>query len=190
MPKLLSKYQRHKMKWSDCQLCDLCHQRKNVVLARGDVPCEVLFIGEAPGAGEDVIGQPFIGPAGKLLDQIIQKSDLAVAECKVAFTNIVSCIPKGDDGNKTAEPDKKSIKACAPRLQEFIDMCLPMLQIVVMVGTLSEKWCPRIEGVEYVSITHPAAILRMKNDVPAQFSLAVKRCIATLDDVASKMVPF
>lgn len=61
----------HVEKWRDCTACPLHCQRSNICLARGSVPCAVLFIGEAPGQVEDALGQPFRGPAGRLLDQII-----------------------------------------------------------------------------------------------------------------------
>lgn len=63
----------HVEKWKDCQRCPLAQQRSNIVLARGTVPCDVLFIGEAPGASEDALGLPFVGPAGHLLNQIIER---------------------------------------------------------------------------------------------------------------------
>ena len=64
----------HVEKWKDCQRCPLGQQRSNICLARGTVPCDVLFIGEAPGVSEDTFGLPFVGPAGQLLDQIILRT--------------------------------------------------------------------------------------------------------------------
>jgi len=118
------KYKQHREKWNDCEKCELCNQRGSVVLARGKIPCDLLFIGEAPGQSEDVLGVPFVGPAGKLLDSIIDQATLTGrAEYspgsgkpvpnenfpRIAFTNLVSCIPKGEDGNKIQEPEKQHI---------------------------------------------------------------------------------
>lgn len=180
MPKLkLSPWRRHVVKWKDCKRCSLCEQRNKVVLARGKIPCDILFIGEAPGASEDVLGKPFIGPAGKLLDAIIQsglREDLTFA-----MTNLVACIPKGDDGNKIGEPEKENIKACMPRLEEFVSICKP--QAVVAVGKLSQKHTRCAFGCSQsiIGMIHPAAILRM--DV-SQKGLGIQRCVVALQDLS------
>lgn len=66
-----SRYSLHVENWSDCRACELHLWRRNVVLARGALPCDVLFVGEAPGKSEDAVGAPFVGPAGQLLDAIV-----------------------------------------------------------------------------------------------------------------------
>jgi uracil-DNA glycosylase len=58
--------------WKDCTRCPLHTVRSNVVLARGSIPCDILFVGEAPGRSEDALGKPFVGPAGILLDEMIE----------------------------------------------------------------------------------------------------------------------
>ena len=163
MPKLLTKgspWQQFKQQWQDCCRCRYCATRKNIVLARGSVPCDVLFIGEAPGASEDAIGQPFIGPAGKLLDRLIEEAlENAYGDPElrppIAFTNLVCCIPK-EGMQKIGEPEEASIEACEDRLNAFVELCQPKL--IVHVGDLAEKFGPEIENT--VQITHPAAILR------------------------------
>lgn len=142
---LLTPWKRHKVGWSGCQRCPLCQTRRNVVLARGVLPAEVLFIGEAPGPSEDTLGECFIGPAGHLLDKMIADAIQQVKPRRyprLAFTNLVACIPRDESGEKWAEPPKESIIACAPRLVEFIDICKP--QRIVCVGAVSEKWVPKI----------------------------------------------
>ena len=171
------KWREHKEKWRDCQLCELAECRGRVVLARGSVPCEVLFVGEAPGPSEDVLGQPFMGPAGKLLDSILKHTDL-----KWALTNLVACFPKEIGKSGWHEPSKESIEACAPRLREFVGMCKP--RVIVCVGGLAEMWAPRVlwkryKG-EFRNMIHPAAILRM--DI-SQRSLAMKRCIEIVESL-------
>jgi DNA polymerase len=175
-----SPFQVHKRKWEHCTGCLLAKTRLHVVLVRGRVPCEVLFIGEAPGASEDVIGQPFIGPAGKLLDLIIEQG--LDGQFDYALTNLVCCIPTAEEG-KLPEPPKEAIEACSKRLAEFVALCHPKL--IVSVGKLSDKWVIKMPGVavriKWASIVHPAAILRM--DI-AQRGLAIQRCVATLEDAA------
>jgi uracil-DNA glycosylase len=199
-----SLYQIHKEKWSSCTRCTLCETRSSVVLARGSLPCDILFIGEAPGASEDALVRPFIGPAGKLLDQIIARAfpmhveigedghtERHCYEVAWAFTNLVACIPLGEDGNKTAEPDEKAIRACQPRLQEMIVIAKPKL--VVTVGKLPELWLkPGYKhsiklpiGVKQVAIVHPAAILRGPE---FQKGLAIQRCEVILRTAVEELL--
>jgi uracil-DNA glycosylase len=180
---MASLFSQHAAKWKNCTDCPLCKTRTKVVLARGKVPCDVLFVGEAPGASEDVIGQPFIGPAGKLLDQIIDKA-MGDSRYTYAMTNLIACIPLGDDGNKVAEPTEDSIRACYNRLIEFVDICHP--QLIVLVGTLATKYGPG-GGELVISIIHPAAILRM--DI-SQKGLAIQRCIVAINEAVAEIVPF
>lgn len=182
------KYAEHKAKWSQCTLCSLCNERTRVVLARGKIPSPILFIGEAPGDSEDVIGKPFVGPAGQLLDSIIEQA--IDGKYDYAMTNLVACIPKFD-GNK-GEPEKEHIEACSERLGEFVNMANP--RVIVLVGALASKWIKgqaqfggRYDweyesGVEkpiinFVQIAHPAFILRM--NIAAR-PLEIKRAVATI----------
>lgn len=164
-----------------------------MVLARGKIPADILFVGEAPGASEDVIGRPFVGPAGKLLDKIIKKG--LDGQVDYALTNLVACIPK-EQGSKIGEPPDAAIEACAPRLKAFVRLCRP--KVLVLVGKLAKQaicgeaqfysgteaaylpWMMRGEYLKFVDIVHPAAILRMD---PAQKGLAIHRCVVTIADV-------
>lgn len=190
----MTRYELHKRKWTDCIRCDLCKGRTTVVLKRGPLPCDVLFVGEAPGASEDVLGEPFVGPAGHLLDEIIQRafdsfgaSESGRVGYKWAFTNLVGCIPLGEDGDKTAEPPKEAIKACSPRLVELALMAKPKL--FVWVGKLAGKYGPQIvlpsfKKIKHVEIIHPAAILRAD---PSQQPLLAQRAIITLRDAIEEL---
>jgi len=173
----MTPYQQHVSRWKNCCKCLLHEHRHKVVIARGKVPAEILFLGEAPGDSEDVIGLPFTGPAGKLLDHIIKLG--LDGQYDYAITNLVCCIPK-DASNSKGEPPKESIIACRPRLTEFIDLCHPRL--IIAVGTLSQRNCPTVDGVARANILHPAAILRMD---ASQQSLAIKRCIVTVESAAA-----
>lgn len=70
----LSLYQRHVESWKNCTRCPAHLHRKHTALVRGSLPCDVLFVGEAPGESEDVLGKPFVGPAGHLFDHIVKRS--------------------------------------------------------------------------------------------------------------------
>lgn len=176
----MTKFQTHQAKWNNCTACPLCEGRRNVVLFRGHISCDVLYIGEAPGASEDVIGSPFVGPAGHLLDEIISKAT-GDQELRVGYTNLIACIPLGDDSNKVKEPSEESIRSCAPRLQEIVEISKPRL--VVFVGKLPAKWFHHCvsnrQGLPTVTITHPAALLRMDG---FQQGLAIQQVVVTLRD--------
>ncbi len=70
-----SKYQEYKKQWKGCKRCPLYKTRRKIVHCRGSLPCDIFFLGEAPGDSEDLLGKPFVGPAGKLLDRIIAKGN-------------------------------------------------------------------------------------------------------------------
>jgi len=144
----------------------------------------VLFCGEAPGVSEDVIGRPFIGPAGKLLDRII---DQAFGEVQPTYclTNLVCCFPREAKREGTNEPPKKAIEACRPRLLELIQMCNPRL--IVAAGDLARKHLMAggmLKGRAFCSITHPSAILRA--DITQQ-GLMAQRAIVTIADAADEL---
>lgn len=174
----MSRYHDHKRQWIKCRRCELYKTRSSVVLARGKLPCDVLFVGEAPGASEDVIGRPFVGPAGKLLDRMIKQS--LPDSTRIAITNLVACIPVDDEGQKIIEPPKYAIAACKDRLQEMIGMS--HAKLVVAVGKCAAKYLQSVD-CPVVEIMHPAAILRM--DVSQQ-GLAYQRCLVALADAVEE----
>lgn len=171
---MLSPWDQHVADWKDCQKCKLCQTRSIVVLARGSIPADILFIGEAPGHTEDAIGQPFVGPAGQLLDKIINRALLrdGILNASCCFSNLVCCLPVDPDNpaTKVDQPDHDDIVACQPRLVELINLVRPKL--VVRVGKLSKDyiehgaysgWKHAIKlpaCVEVIDILHPAYILR------------------------------
>ena len=179
-------YSAHRKNWQACDKCELCHSRRNIVLARGQLnPCHVLFIGEAPGTSEDMFGKPFTGPAGHLLDDMIEDAGFDSQGIRWAFTNLVACIPKESrSGRKVHEPHKEHIKACRQRLSEFLKLANPLG--IVRVGTLATKHvdkslllesCVKLSGL--FDITHPAAILRSG----PHDTIMIKRCVVILQDV-------
>ncbi len=177
----LSPWEHFVTKWQNCTACELCNVRRNIVLAKGKIPCDVLFVGEAPGQSEDIHGIPFVGPAGHMLDDQIKEAlvNAGSPELRIAFTNLICCIPK-EGGQKTGEPPKESIEACKPRLVEFIKLCKPRL--IVCVGDLAEKHLDIPEGIPIpmiVSVTHPAAILRAEY---VRKALMFQKVVVTLEN--------
>jgi DNA polymerase len=109
-----------------CRACTLCQERRQAVLGVGDVAADWLFIGEAPGAEEDARGEPFVGPAGKLLDAMLAAIDLRRGE-DVYIANTVKCRPPN---NRT--PEAGEIASCAPYLERQIALIQPRL--IVLLG--------------------------------------------------------
>jgi DNA polymerase len=151
-------------------------------LFKGSIPSKVLFLGEGPGESEDVLGKPFIGPAGDLLDYIISKAT-AVAPMKFAYSNLIACIPRDEEGMKVTRPPKFAIDACADRLRELTHLVNPKL--VVWVGNDAEKYGTKIlknhsPAFATVKIIHPGAILRGPE---AGRGLAIRQSIVKLKTV-------
>lgn len=186
-----SPFRCHVTKWQNCTKCSLCQNRTNTVFTRGTVPCDVLFIGEGPGASEDILGKPFIGPAGKLLDDLIFDATGILPQCqktatvKIAFTNLVSCLPDTIDG-KLDKPSDLQIEACAPRLKEFVKICHP--SIVICVGKLATDRVSRdSENCQFFDILHPSVILQM--DISRK-GLAIKRTVEVIKKAFDSLTPF
>ena len=154
--------QQHRENWKDCTRCALSLVRNKVVLVRGTVPCDVFFIGEAPGKSENIIGDPFVGPAGHLQNRIMRKAFAAFPHLTYCLTNLVACIPFDEDRNKTVNPEATEILSCKPRLLELYGIAHPRL--IVCVGKLARSWLdkviPQKEQVPSVDITHPSAIMQ------------------------------
>jgi len=148
----------------ECPLCDLCRTRTHAVPGAGNGSAQVMFIGEGPGWNEDQQGLPFVGAAGKYLDEL-----LGIAKLKrpdVFITNVVKCRPPG---NRDPLPDE--IAACNGYLERQISLIDP--DVIVTLGRFSmARWFPgdkisRIHGQEkrfgkrtVVPMYHPAAALR------------------------------
>lgn len=201
---MASLYQLHIEKWKNGCGAQACEGAKRICFARGKLPCDVLFIGEAPGVSEDSIGQPFVGPAGHLINRIIYRSfkdivlyagaitddDVSDGEpVRYALTNLVGCIPKYNDGEesssqkKAGQPSIEDIMSCAPRLQDMIEIARP--RMIVCVGALARDWLrvgyknpvkiPRT--IRTIDIVHPAHILRANISVRG---LMEQRCVVQL----------
>lgn len=177
----MSAWTDHVTRWKDCSACALCYQRDRICLARGVVPCDVLFIGEAPGASEDARGVPFDGPAGSLLDKIIGRA--LSPTVTYALTNLVCCFPREAKERGENEPEHNEILACRPRLIEFINIAQPKL--IVCVGSLAAEYIDHHDNVPCVDIVHPAAILRMPL---AQKQMAVQKTVVVLRRAVEDML--
>ncbi len=175
----MSTWLEHVDKWKDCQRCSLAEQRYRICLGRGttdkDGIVEVLFVGEAPGPSEDTSGLPFVGPAGKLMDDIISRA--LSPSIPYALTNLVACYPREAKLRGDNEPERGEIFECRPRLIEFINIVQPRL--IVRVGSLVKEYLNFNNTVPMVDIIHPASILR--RDMPiAQKQGAANKCVVQI----------
>lgn len=157
---------RHEKKWRDCDACGLGCEATTHVFYRGDLPCQVLYIGEAPGEIEDAYGEPFVGPAGELFDIFL--ADLLKYVRKefkgrggsswnytFAVANILCCFPRDENGSPRP-PSRAEAEHCRPRLNEFIKIANP--QIIVLMGKVSQTFIdPRIKDtITCTNIYHPS----------------------------------
>jgi len=158
-----------------CQKCELASTRTNVVFGVGNPQADVLFIGEGPGENEDLQGEPFVGRAGKLLDDMLKIIGLSRKE-NIYIANIVKCRPPK---NRDPHPDEQM--ACRLWLTEQMNLMKP--KIVVCLGRIAAaamikpdfkitqehgQWFD-IDGVQYMALYHPAALLRDPGKKPDTF---------------------
>jgi DNA polymerase len=149
-----------------CPLCKLARTRRNAVPGEGQVSAKIMFIGEAPGRNEDEKGRPFVGYAGKILDELLKKAGIQRSE--VFITNIVKCRPPD---NRIPEDDE--ISACRPYLERQIALVGP--RIICILGrtayssllggksiTASRGKIVKKGGRKYFLTIHPAATIYNK----------------------------
>ncbi|MEY3945155.1 MAG: hypothetical protein RL697_1168 [Pseudomonadota bacterium] len=157
-----------------CQACGLCNSRKNTVFGVGDVQAQWMVIGEAPGENEDLQGQPFVGQAGKLLDNMLRAIGLdrqATGQAGVYIANALKCRPPG---NRNPEPQEMA--TCAPYLVRQVQLVKPriilamgrfavqsLLQTTEPIGKLRGR-VHQYQGVPVVVTYHPAYLLRNPAD--------------------------
>ena len=111
-----------------CQKCELCHNRKNAVPGTGPENAEIMLIGEGPGFHENEKGLPFVGAAGKFLDELLQSAGLNRE--KVFITNVVKCRPPGN-----RDPLPEELAACGDYLDRQIETIKPL--VIVTLGRFS-----------------------------------------------------
>ena len=157
-----------------CQNCPLSETRTNVVFGVGNRQADILFIGEGPGEQEDLQGEPFVGPAGKLLDLMLSLIDLD--RSKVYIANIVKCRPP-----QNRDPLPEEWEACMPWLREQFRLLRP--KIVVCLGRIAAQRMIRNDfsvtkehgtfieknGILFMGTFHPAALLRQPQNKPEAF---------------------
>jgi uracil-DNA glycosylase family 4 len=172
-----------------CTKCILSHGRTHSVPGEGPEDADIIFIGEAPGFHEDRQGRPFVGAAGKFLEELLATVDLKRED--VYITNVVKCRPPGN-----RDPQSEEIAACKPYLDGQIDLIRPRL--IVTLGRFSmQRYFPgasisrihgqakRVGNVIYYPMFHPAAALhqpRWRNLVEEDM-LRIPDLLVKLDEI-------
>jgi len=157
-----------------CNKCALSTTRNHVVFGVGDKNADIMFVGEGPGEQEDLKGEPFVGAAGKLLDDMLSIIDLDRSNIYIA--NIVKCRPP-----KNRDPLPEEQEACIGYLRNQVALIRP--RIIVCLGRVAAKrlidpdyritrqhgqWLEK-NGVWMTAIYHPSALLRDVNKRPDTF---------------------
>lgn len=164
-----------------CTQCGLAETRNNVVFGVGDRRAQLMFVGEAPGKNEDLQGEPFVGAAGKLLDELL--GEIGTERSEVYIANVLKCRPPGN-----RDPRPTEIDACKGYLREQIQLIQP--KVVMTLGNFATKLLLRTEtgitrlrgnryewwlGATLIPTFHPAAALRggdrVKNQMRDDFEL-------------------
>lgn len=148
----------------------------NIVISRGSPDAKLLLVGEAPGPQENIKGKPFVGPAGQLLDKILQAADFD-PENDVYITNSVFRMPPGENGAKFRKPNDKEIEYYRPFVFEIIRLMNPL--VILLTGnvacqsvlqktgitSLRGKWT-ELDGHWLMPIFHPSYLLRNQSREP------------------------
>lgn len=149
---------------SKCQKCPLAGTRTNTVSGEGSPTAEIMFVGEGPGRDEDLSGRPFVGKAGKFLDELIQSVPMRRED--VYITNVVKCRPPGN-----RDPERIEVEQCSGYLRQQIAAIDPL--VIVPLGRHALGWFNpslritasngkifRHEGRVLMPLLHPSAGLR------------------------------
>lgn len=157
-----------------CRRCELSRTRQNVVFGVGPRDAEILFVGEGPGQQEDIHGEPFVGPAGHFLDDMLSIIGLGRHNCYIA--NIVKCRPPQNRDPLQTEQD-----ACIPWLRMQTKLLQP--KIIVCLGRIAAmkliredfkitrehgQWVEK-GGIWFTALYHPSALLRDESKRPDTF---------------------
>lgn len=171
----MDSWEELKAECAACTRCGLCQTRHNVVFGIGNETADVMLVGEGPGEQEDLQGIPFVGPAGKLLDDMLRIIDLSRdSNCYIA--NIIKCRPP-----RNRDPQEGEQDACIPYLRKQTALVRP--KIIICLGRIAAKrlidpdyritrqhgqWVQK-NGIWMTAIYHPSALLRDVTKRPGTF---------------------
>lgn len=171
-------------RWRICQNCRIGRWAFKHVFGRGSLPADIVFVGEGPGVSEDVIGSPFVGESGQLLDLAIARTKL---EGRYFITNLVACRPCDKEGGPNRAPTDREVENCSDRLQETIRIVNP--KVVICLGKVPEKHLAEVKWLKRYRtyfMYHPAYILRQggaKSPLFRQFVNQLRRAFRNAKDI-------
>lgn len=168
--------QRVREELGDCRRCALCKERRQIVFGVGDPAASLVIVGEAPGYQEDLDGEPFVGPAGQMLDRMLENV-IGLPRSGVYILNVVKCRPPK---NRNPAPDE--IEACRPFLEAQLRALAP--KVLLVLGSVAVKALLRtdagitrlrgqwqtVDGVPAMPTFHPAYLLRQPDDKRLTFA--------------------
>lgn len=160
---------------NNCNKCELHQTRTNVVFGVGNKSAEVLFVGEGPGEQEDLRGEPFVGRGGILLDDMLKIIGLDRTK-NIYIANIVKCRPPNnrDPNNTEREVCLAWLRSQYKLIKPKIVVCLGRIAAMELIGKDFKmtrdhgKWTDK-DGVKFIALYHPAALLRDPNRKPETF---------------------
>lgn len=172
----------------DCRRCGLCRERRRIVFGVGDPDAELVVVGEAPGYQEDLEGEPFVGPAGQMLDRMLENV-IGLKREQVYILNVVKCRPP-----KNRNPLPEELDACRPFLEGQLRAMRP--RVLLVLGSVAcrallggdsgvtrarGRW-HTVGGVAAMPTFHPAYLLRTPEDKRLTFD-DLKAVKARLDEL-------
>ena len=184
-----NKLEEFKKKINSCEKCVLAQTKTNIVFGEGNPKSMIMLVGEGPGENEDLMGKPFVGKAGQLLDKMLKVIDLSRDE-NVYITNIVKCRPP-----KNRDPEEYEQDACIGYLFRQIEIINP--KIIIALGRIAAKklidekfkvsldhgkWIKK-NNIYFMGTYHPSALLRFANRKEDAFQdfLSIREKIKELD---------
>jgi len=150
----------------ECKRCPLHKGRKNLVFGEGNSRARLVFVGEAPGREEDIMGRPFVGEAGRLLTRIIENG-MGLKREDVYICNVIKCRPP-----QNRDPEPREVATCLPFLKKQLEIIAP--EVICILGRVAAqallgkdfkitqdrgKWF-EFEGIPVMPTFHPAYLLR------------------------------
>jgi len=180
---------------ANCERCILSQARKNTVPGEGPEDPEIMFIGEGPGFHEDQQGRPFVGSAGRFLEELLE--DIGLRREEVYICNVIKCRPPGN-----RDPLPEEIDACKPYLDRQIELLSP--RMIVTLGRFSmERYFPgakishihgqprKVGGIIYYPMYHPAAALHQPKwrQVVKEDMSKIPQVLAEADRIAEMELP-
>lgn len=165
----------------NCKKCRLRRTRKNAVPGEGPANASIMLIGQAPGAEEDKAGRPFVGRAGRFLNEVLQS--IGIKRKDVFITSPIRCFPPGN-----RKPKREELEACRPYLDKYISIIKP--KIIVLMGEVAfNSFFPdkrlksyrgkglKKKGIRFLVTYHPAAGMRfpkIKKSILEDFKMLKK----------------